>query len=103
MRRVVIKLNLNCSVQFGKFFLDFELLFLYRGYYIKFMVFGKELEVQEVPGRLLRVWAGFRSRQGFPGRGRVFLVLCRNRGPLYCNMARRLDAVARSRHSFSMS
>ena len=23
-------------------------------------------------GRLLHVWAGFRSRQGFPGRGIVF-------------------------------
>ena len=66
-------------------------------------MFGKELEVQETPGRLLHVWAGFRSRQGFPNRDRVFLVMCRNRGPLCHNMALRLNAAARPRHSFSMS
>ena len=32
--------------------------------------------------------------------GQVFLVLCRNRGPLCHDMAFRLDVVARSRHSF---
>ena len=41
--------------------------------------------------------------QGFPGYDRVFLVLCRVRGPLCRDMARKLDAVARSRHSCSMS
>ena len=58
------------------------------------MVFGKELETQEVSGRLLHVWVGFRSRQGFPGR---------DRGPLCRDMAHRLDVVVRSWHCFSMS
>ena len=62
-----MKLILNYSKYFGKFALNFELPLLYRGYYIKFMVFGKELEVQEMLGRLLHVWAGFRSQQSFPG------------------------------------
>ena len=64
------------------------------------LCFGKELEVQEMPGRLLHVLAGFRSRQGFPGRDRVLLVLHQDKGPLCRDMALRLDAVARSRHSF---
>ena len=70
------------------------------------MVFGKESEVEEMPGRLQHVWAGFRSRQGFPGCDIVFFfffVMCRDRGPLCHNMALRLDAVSRLRHSFSMS
>ena len=29
------------------------------------------MEVQEMPEKLLQVWASFRSRQGFPGRDRV--------------------------------
>ena len=52
--------------------------------------------MQETPGRLLHVWASFRSRQGYLSRNRVFLVLHRD-------MALRLDVVARSRHSFSRS
>ena len=36
------------------------------------MVFGKELEVQEMPGRLLHVWEGFGSPQGFLGHDKVF-------------------------------
>ena len=48
-----------------------------------------------MPRRLLHVWAGFRSQQGFPGRDRVLLVMCHD-------MALRLVAVARSRHSFFM-
>ena len=55
-----------------------------------------------MPGRLLHVWAGFRSRQGFPGCDKVFLVLCHNRVPRCRDMALRHDAVSRSRHSFSM-
>ena len=44
------------------------------------------------------------SRQVFPGCDKVFLFLCRDMGPLCHDMALRLDAVARSRHSFfSMS
>ena len=49
-----------------------ELPLLYRGYCNKFMVFRKELEMQKMLGRLLHVWACFRSRQGFPGRDKVF-------------------------------
>ena len=45
--------------------------------------------------RLLHVWVGFRSQQGFPGRDRVLLVMCHD-------MALRLVAVARLRHSFFM-
>ena len=71
-KRVVMKLILICSKWFGKFVPNVELPLLYRGYCIKFMVFGKELEVQEIPGMLLHVWAGFRSRQGFPGHDKVF-------------------------------
>ena len=37
------------------------------------------------------------------GRNRVFLVLYRDRGPLCRDMALKLDAIARSRYSFSMS
>ena len=85
------------------FVLNFELPLLYRGYWIKFMVFGKELEVQETPGRLLHVRAGFMSRQGLLGRDRVFLLLCHDRGPLYRDITLRLDAFSRSQHSFSMS
>ena len=52
-----------------------------------------------MPERLLHVWASFRSRQGFPSRDRIVLVLCRDRGSLYRDMVLRLYAVARSRHS----
>ena len=38
------------------------------------MVNGNDLEVQEMPGRLLHVWISFRSRQGFPGRDNWFYV-----------------------------
>ena len=69
---VEMKLILICSMYFGKFVSNFELPLLYRCYCIKFMVFGKELEVQEMPKRLLHVWASFRLRQGFLGRDRVF-------------------------------
>ena len=60
------------------------------------MVFGKELEVQEMQGRLLHVWVGFRWQQGFLGRDRVFLVLCRNRGPLCRDLVFKFHAVAMS-------
>ena len=64
------------------------------------LCFGKELEVQEMPGRLLHVWAGFRSRQGFPGHDKVLLVMCRDMGPLCHDMSFRLVAVARSQQCF---
>ena len=60
-----MKLILNSSKYFGKFVPEFELSLLYGGYCIKFMVFGKELEVLEMPGRPLHVWTGFRSNRGF--------------------------------------
>ena len=60
------------------------------------LCFRKELEVQEILERLLHVWAGFRSRQGFPGRDRVVLVLSRDRGSLCRDMVLRPHAVARS-------
>ena len=48
-----------------------------------------------MPRRLLHVWAGFRSRLGFPSRDRVLLAPYRNRGPLCRHMALRVEAVSR--------
>ena len=62
---------------------------------------GKEVEVQEMQGRLLHVWAGFRSRQGFLGRDRFLLVLCGDKGSLCRDMDLMVGAVARSRQCFA--
>ena len=47
-----MKLILIGSTQFGKFFPDFMLPLLYI-YLLNLLCFGKELEVQEMPERLL--------------------------------------------------
>ena len=67
------------------------------------LCFGKELEVQEIPENLLRLWASFRSRQGFLSHDRVVLVLCCDRGSLCRDLVLKLHAVARLQHSPSMS
>ena len=56
-----------------------------------------------MPERVLYVWVGFRSQQGFPGHDIVVLVLCHDGGSLFRDMVLWLHAVARSRHSPSMS
>ena len=60
------------------------------------------MEVQDGLKRLLQVWVSFRSRQEILV-ATEFLVLCRDRGSLCRNMVLRLQTVARSRHSLSMS
>ena len=51
---------------------------------------------------LLQVWVSLRSRQEFLATTE-FLVLCCDRGSLCRGMVLRLQAVARLRHSLSMS
>ena len=48
-----MKLILICSKQFSKFFLDFMLPLLYKGYSIEFLVFWKRVKVKETLERLL--------------------------------------------------
>ena len=58
--------------------------------------------MQDGPDRLLQVWVSFKSRQEFLVMTE-FLVLCRDKGSLCRDMVLRLQAVAKLRHSLSMS
>ena len=68
-----MKLILFCSTQLESFFSHFLCCLYYaKATILNLFCFGEELEVQEKPERLLHGWACFGSRQGFPGRDRVF-------------------------------
>ena len=67
-----MKLILNFSVFFGKFFLDFMLPLLHRGYCIEFIVFWERIGGSGNTMKATKRWESFGSRQGFPSHDRVF-------------------------------
>ena len=67
-----MKLILNCLILFDKFFPDFMLPLLHRGYCIEFIVFWERIGGAGNAMKATARWVGFGLRQGFPGRDRVF-------------------------------
>ena len=98
-----MKLILNCSILFGKFFPDFMFPLLHKGYCVEFIVFWERFTGAGNSMKATARWAGFGSRQGFHGHDRVFWFCLMTRGPLYRDMDFRLHAITMSRHSPSMS
>ena len=62
-----MKLILNCSILFGKFFPYFMLPLLHRGCCIEFIMFWERIRGEGNAMKAIARWAGFGSQQGFSG------------------------------------